>query len=1442
MSAGAKINADATYYAKWTKLHTLTFNTNGGNEIEPITGTNYVSLPGASREGYVFVGWHDNNELSGTVLHGNYQLTKDASVFAEWTTLNVLSSDGYVLKDNVYSSQQKLDAGTASTDISSVFTTDKYTTRKFYTKPTSSTQYTEVDGAHLPLHNGTNVFYLRIFASTPYKTAYSSYYEINVSVKAEYTVTFYLLEEVLQTQKVVEGNTIAAPTTPTLQGYRFDGWYKDICGETAWNFVSDTTTENTSLFAVWSPDDGTVSSGLSFEQRTIGNSFAVTGLGSFTGSALVVPSVYKGGVVAELSQTATANGGSLLQIELPSSLCFMSTGCLGGATNLTELALNGKSYVFPTNSPLSTYFGGTVPQSLTSVVMRSGEVLPDYAFSGCAHLTDAVLPDGLLSVGSGAFKNCSALANIILPGTVTTIGDSAFSGCAFSSIILPSAVTTLPSSCFENCVNLTAYTFPTTITKLKSRVFANSGIKSLLIPSSVVSIAEDSFGGIDENAILYFQAAQTTYEGSNAYYCGINGVLTSGNFEYVALGGAITLTRRISGDGEIPSAIGGTPVTTLGARLFGGLNQSTVTIPSSITTIKSDCFRGSTMTSIVLPKTLTTIEDGAFYNCNSLAQITLPFVGKSKAVENFYEAYFGYIFKMKVVSNANSAATPIEGATAQATRKRISGNLYDHYYYHIPTSLTRVVISADADTPIPAESFNSCANLNYVKIVGADYIGSGAFTGCANLSEVEIDSTTLSSAVQYSSSKVFLDCPVTKFTVRYTDTFAAPFRYLSTGAVYDATETSPAANQTLTEIVVLGTGVPAGAFAHCRGLTSIALSEIITSIGDGAFHGCTSMKNITLPVQLTSLGQNAFSGCKALSCVTYSAQTGYALSVVSVAAFDQCFALHNFYVPSTVTQIGNNAFRGCAGSTIMFGAASYSPPSGCEDWNPSNAAVQYGISLFNSDGFEFAISTDHASVIGYYGEGGTVSVPSVANDTAVKRIEKRAFAENLAVVDLVLPSSITEIQNYAFYKASNLTSVTFGTGLATIGSYAFAQSGLTSLTLPASIESVGESAFSDCTSLQSVDLESATKLYVIESRTFSMCRTLSSVTFNTTLQKIGSYAFESSAMQNVNLESTRLIEIGMRAFRNGSTIQSVVFPSTLLTICVRAFEDCSALSSINCPQYLLSLETGAFSGCTNLLETVNCVSYAGKYAVACSDSATSITLRDGTEGIASFAFYGKSNLTSVQLSSDLRFIGGNAFASSGVSYTVSNNVNYLSDGQGSFWAISLAGTVSGALTLHAKTAGIADYAFQNSTFYSVTIPKSVKTIGNYAFHGNSNLYDVAYEADSSLTSIGNSSFSGCIGLNYMSASTPYYVFLPKNLKVIGSLAFKNNGRAAGSIVVYVASSIAVIGSSPFITTNENDINLQFAGTEQGVEAVCTYDSLYDGETPIDVQYGVAHTY
>jgi uncharacterized protein (TIGR02145 family)/uncharacterized repeat protein (TIGR02543 family) len=103
VTAEGVYTADATIYARWTAVYTITFNAGGGtvSPTSAVTGTDgkLTSLPTPTRDGYIFDGWYTAS-TDGTVVTTSTVFTANAIVYARWTEITVTPPIGNTFVDS----------------------------------------------------------------------------------------------------------------------------------------------------------------------------------------------------------------------------------------------------------------------------------------------------------------------------------------------------------------------------------------------------------------------------------------------------------------------------------------------------------------------------------------------------------------------------------------------------------------------------------------------------------------------------------------------------------------------------------------------------------------------------------------------------------------------------------------------------------------------------------------------------------------------------------------------------------------------------------------------------------------------------------------------------------------------------------------------------------------------------------------------------------------------------------------------------------------------------------------------------------------------------------------------------------------------------------------------------------------------------------------------
>jgi hypothetical protein len=340
-----------------------------------------------------------------------------------------------------------------------------------------------------------------------------------------------------------------------------------------------------------------------------------------------------------------------------------------------------------------------------------------------------------------------------------------------------------------------------------------------------------------------------------------------------------------------------------------------------------------------------------------------------------------------------------------------------------------------------------------------------------------------------------------------------------------------------------------------------------------------------------------------------------------------------------------------------------------------------------------------------------------------------------------------------YVGAVTIPGSTNGLLVTSIGSEAFWQCSLTSVTIPDSVTNIGDLAFSACFSLTSVVIGNS--VTNIGPGTFQYCSSLTSVTIPDSVTSIEPETFQfCRSLTNVAVGNS-VTNIGIYAFYECNSLTSVMIGDSVASIETGAFIDCFSLTSITIPDSVTSIGEMGFAGCTSLTKILigNSVTNIGPGAFEFCTNLTTVTIPESVTSIGRAAFYYCANLTTITvdaLNPVYSSVAGVLFDKSqatlieypgGIagSYTIPNSVTTI--GEGAFEDCSSLTSV----TIPNSVTNIGDYAFEGCTsLTSITIPDSVTDIGSYTFYSCSSLSSVVI--GDSVTSLAGQAFNWCTSL------------------------------------------------------------------------------------------------
>ena len=288
-----------------------------------------------------------------------------------------------------------------------------------------------------------------------------------------------------------------------------------------------------------------------------------------------------------------------------------------------------------------------------------------------------------------------------------------------------------------------------------------------------------------------------------------------------------------------------------------------------------------------------------------------------------------------------------------------------------------------------------------------------------------------------------------------------------------------------------------------------------------------------------------------------------------------------------------------------------------------------------SGAWSYSVDGDKASITGYSGDGGDITIPSVIEGYTVTSIADNAIKDNTTITSIVIPDTVTAIGNRALYNLS-ITSVTIPNSVTTIGNDAFEYcEALESVTIPDSVTTIGNYAFEGCSSLTSLTIpDSVTS---IGTQAFSGLSSLENLTIGSGITSIPEYAFGyCDSLKSLTIPDS-VTSIDEDAFYNCGSLESVTIGSGLGSYDGELFQNCKILKSITVDEGNTN-----FSSEDGILYDKKKISLL-RFHQKKKPSNMSFTVPDTVAVIGDYAF---SNcvLKSVTLPDSVTTIGGAAFA------------------------------------------------------------------------------------------------------------------------------------------------------------------------------------------------------
>ena len=243
--------------------------------------------------------------------------------------------------------------------------------------------------------------------------------------------------------------------------------------------------------------------------------------------------------------------------------------------------------------------------------------------------------------------------------------------------------------------------------------------------------------------------------------------------------------------------------------------------------------------------------DGIFYNITSAGNLAIEVTYK----DTKYNTYSGNVVIPETVAY-----------NGKTYRVKSIGN---KAFYNC-TELTNVTLPNNIES-IGSEAFYNCTELTTITLPNnIKSIGSEAFYGCESITNI-----TIPSSVTFIGDATFHNCTSLKDLRIEDGEMSLEFYHNSSYRKGSAFDYSPLENIYLGRNIKYSTSLNAGRspFYNKQLLTSLTISDYVTTIGEYMFYGCSGLTSVIIPNSVTSIRTYAFTDCTNLKDIFYTSTT-----------------------------------------------------------------------------------------------------------------------------------------------------------------------------------------------------------------------------------------------------------------------------------------------------------------------------------------------------------------------------------------------------------------------------------------------------------------------------------------------------------------------------------------------------------------------------------------